>query len=369
MDGRTYSFLIIGALWGMASSLGGSQLFLYFLHAGLSMTDIIFANVIAYFSPLILMLLLNGRTIDLRRTMIAGAVISALAYMLFAGIPYSREFFFATIFLLGSYLFLFWVPFNGMYFPLCKGREALMSSVYFAVFAVMSVIMPLVAGWIAASYGFEVLMLCTAIIYLLAAILMASLPKVYFDYKLPSCLEELRGYKLVNFFLGLYEGINWCSAIVVALIFFHLPQELGLFLSATAMFSIIGSLAVSALSDKSRKRSLYLNVFSIMLAISNIISVFASMQFLWFISSAVRYFFTNLFYPFTTAIVVDSGRDMRKAMIGREFVLNAGRVVGTLIVLAVAAYYSIMASFILAGLTLILYPLTLWFKRSEVKVE
>jgi sulfite exporter TauE/SafE len=69
-------------------------------------------------------------------------------------------------------------------------------------------------------------------------------------------------------------------------------------------------------------------------------------------------------YPFMFAIVLDKIEDKAAGMIAREFLLNAGRVLGYAVMLAIMAVTGTMRwAFLFTGGVLLLYPVLLIRKR------
>lgn len=365
--------LIPYSLWTAAGLLGGSLAYLYFMDAGIGLVDLVSSFFFWALAPIIVMALLNGRKADALMLVLSGILMQAIAYMLLASLAPTRELLFAYCFLTGTTCFLFWVPFNSLFFTMGKGNEASLSSVYFSMSPMLGIVLPLAAGIIAHSFGFPAMYALSAFTYLMMLALVVCLRGVgrsQFSYGLGKSFITLKGFKTLVLLEGIYGGGIPCAIAVISLQFFSTPQDLGLFLSATALFSVIASFVVSSLSDRSGLRKKYVRVFSACLGAATASGALAFSPLMWSASVSGRNFFATLFYPFTTAIIMDSGRDMKDVMAGREFILNFGRLIGIGIVfICTVALHNIQLSMLALGALIMLYPLVIELKKRHIRVS
>ncbi len=359
------------ALWTAGIVIGGSFVNLFYKDAGIGIVALAISYLFWAAAPIFVIHLLDGRTLDLRTVMAAGALIEALAYALFALLPPSALLLCAVSFLLGMNSFLFWGPMNIAYFGMGKGKEATYGALYFGLNPLFGIVLPLVGGALAAAYGFQLLFWISAALFVLVVpFAFASLSPQPFSYGARHCLDGLKGFRTLMFLEGAYGGALTAVIGVVPLLYFTSSSGLGMYLSVTTLFSVLASFVTGRLSDASRKRKKYIAAFGSGLGVSTALCTFAGTAFLWSAAMSLRNFFSALFYPFTTAILADNRRDsIGHAMVGREWLLNWGRIPGVAIVVGAAILGGIQLSLALAGLLIMAYPVVVEMKKQHIQVD
>jgi len=363
--------MIVYLLWTAAGVLGGSFLYLYFKNAGVGLVELLASFLFWMIAPLIVIELLNKKKIDLRILLILGVAAQAASYSLVALLEPSAPLLFLCSFLLGTTSFIFWVPFNTMFFELGDGRQAFFGSVYFSVNPVLSVVLPLFGALLSFLFGMPAIFLCAAL-FSVCLLLTASLAIKGREagFALRKCLDELKGFKTMIFLEGIYGGGVTASIAVVSVYYFSSAPDLGMFLSVTTLFSVLASIVISKISDASRKRKMYIMVFGSALGIVTIAGSFAYGALAWSALVSARNFIAALFYPFTTAIIMDNKRHVGWSMVGREWLLNWGRVIGILIALAGAIFLpDAQKALLVFGLVMIAYPMMIELKKRHIRVE
>jgi MFS family permease len=230
-------------------------------------------------------------------------------------------------------------------------------------------VLPLISGAIAENFGFGTVFIINTILNLGIAATTLMIEKREQTYDLADCLRELKGFKTLILLEGIYGGGVNAAVSVIALFYFARPFELGTYLSITTIFSVIASMLVSRTSDRIRKRKKYIKVSSTVLGLITTIATFANTATAWYIVISIRNFFATLFLPFTTAIVMDNKRHVVKTMVGREMILNIGRIFGVMIVLfCILVLSNIYISLAFLGMLLLFYQAIIESKK-DIKVE
>ena len=363
--------LVVYTLWIAAAVFGTSFIYLYFKNAGVAEPDLITGFLFWYSSALLAIYILNKKKYDLRRLMLVGILTQLLSYASLIIFSPAKELLFLYSFLVGTTSFLFWVPFNIMYFELSKGREALLGTVYFSMGPFLALILPLTGAAVIEGIGFDGLFFITCVTYAVLLLVTLYLVKRREQrYDLKECLKEAKGFKTLVFIEGIYGGGTAAVVSVISLFYFKTPTQLGVFLSLTTIFSIIASIIISRISDKTRKRQRYLNIFGVNLGVVTALAIFVGNATGWYVITSLRNLFMNLFYPFTTAIIADNKRDMLRIMVGREWILNAGRVVGIFITLFCTISLSNMPlSLGVLGAIILAYPVVIELKKKHIGIE
>ncbi|MEM2948892.1 MAG: MFS transporter [Candidatus Bilamarchaeaceae archaeon] len=364
--------LLLYSLWVGANVFSGSLLYLYFKHAGMSNFDLLASFIFWPAAAIFLVLLLNKRMEGDHRFYMGIAIfLMALSYIALALLPPTKELLFFSTFILGLTCLLFWVPFNIMYFEQGVEQAATSSSIYFSMSPFLGLLLPVASAVVAEVFGFQILFILSALLFLIIFLELKAIKKRGYSYSAADGIKEIKGFRTLIFTEGVYGGGTTAAITIVTLLFFTKPLELGGFIAITTIFSIIASFFVSKLSDKVRKRRVYIILFGSALGLITIFTGFASNAALWFTANAGRNFFINLFNPFTTAILLDNKRDIDKVMLARELILNIGRLVGIVLVLCLYILFSNMfIPFVVLGLLILTYPFIVWLKgKKHIHVE
>jgi len=366
------NLLIVYVLWIAISTFSGSLVYFYFKNAGIGEFDLIVSFFFSVISAILINLALSRTSkFDLRMLMSLGIFAYALSFVLLFLLPPARELLFVYSVIAGLNFFLFWTSFNMMYFELSENRAALLGFIYFSLVALFGIAIPVLSGFIAEDYGFGTLFLTSAILYVLLIFpVYILLRERNYGYDIIDCLGETKGMKTLILVEGVYGGGMLAALAIIPLYYFHTPVEMGMYLSLTTIFSVIASAIVSHLSDKVRRRKLYIRIFGVGLGLASIASSFSITAVNWSIAVSFRNFFSTLFMPFTTAIIADNKQNISKVMIARELLLNSGRVFGIAVVLLCSLLASdIHFSLIFLGASIMLYPLIIELKRKHITVS
>ncbi len=355
--------------FSLANGLAAGLFNLYFKSAGISDADIVTSFIFFSIAPLLVILALDNRKASSRALIWLGLAASGAAYALVALLPPTRELLFASSFLFGTTCFLFWVPFNILYFGISKGRAASLGTIYFSIGSLLGLALPLIAAGIAQDMGFATLFLASAALYLAPMAAALLLTDSTHSHQLKACMAELKGFKTLVLLEGMFSEGTFAAIAVISLFYFTTPMEMGVFLSVTTLFAVLASVVVSRLSDKSRRRMEYIKLFGPGLGLVTFLGAFATNAMAWYGAISARGFFASLFWPFTTAIIVDNKRDMAKSMVSREFMLNVGRIIGVGIVLSCALFLDIYLSLAILGVCIMAYPFVIELKKRHIKVE
>lgn len=369
-DNQLTRLLFIYVLWNATIVFATSLVYLYFKNAGVSDLNLLVSSLFWPAGALLSLLLMDRKPkIDARILMALGSFMFLAAFALLFLLPPTKELLFVYQFLTGAPCFFFCIPFNTLYFALAKKNAATLSTVYNSMGSLLGLLLPIASGFIAQEFGFNLMFAASAFVFLLPTAAVFMLNPSRFKYDLADSLIKTRGFKTLSFIEGVSTGGAATVVAVISLAYFREPLGLGRFLAATTLFSVVASLIVSRFSDKTRKRKTYIAVFSCLCAIATIAAAFGTNLVAWYGAVGVRNFFLALFIPFTTAILVDSRRNIGKIMVGREWVLNAGKLVGAAaVVSAYLVFPSLYLSLAVVGWLLLLYPVVIELKRKHISV-
>lgn len=363
------NLLTVYILWIALSAFSASLVYLYFKDAGVSESELVASFFFSVISTVLVILLLSKSKIEFRKLMAGGSTMLALAYVSLAYVTPTRELLFLYSAVVGLNFFLFWAPFNIMYFEFGRTKAALFGTFYFSLTSVAMMVLPLLSGFIAQNIGFGFLFLLSAIMYLLLTVPVYLLHERSYKYTVRESIKDTKGFKTLLFIEGVYGGGMMAALSVIPLFYFEKPMEMAFYLSITTIFSVIASFIVSNISDKSKRRIFYIRIFGAGLALTTMASSLATTVGTWYTAVSSRNFFSTLFQPFTTAIITDTKKDLANVMIGRELILNVGRIFGVASVfVCTVAFSNIYISLAFLGLIILLYPFVIELKRKHLSV-
>lgn len=364
------NLLAVYVLWIAFSTFSASLVYLYFRDAGVPETDLVASFFFSFLACILLILLFSNRgKTDFRSFMMAGISLIAVSYLLLAFITPTSGLLFLYSAVIGLNFFLFWVPFNIMYFEMSHAKAALFGTFYFSLTSIAMMFMPLLSGFIAETSGFGPLFIIASIVYFFLLIPVYLLGKREYSYEFRDSIKDTKGFRTLIFIEGIYGGGMLAALSVIPLFYFDKPMEMGFYLSITTVFSVIASFIVSSLSDRSRKRVFYIRIFGAGLALTSMASALATTVGSWYTAVSARNFFSTLFMPFTTAIIADTRKDLADVMVGRELILNIGRILGVAAVFVCTVFFDIYLSLAFLGFVVLLYPVVIEFKRKYISVN
>jgi MFS family permease len=267
----------------------------------------------------------------------------------------------------GLCFFLFWVPFNSMWFGLNNKKNAGHSTLYNAIMMATSLIMPILSGYIAQFFGFNAVFVGTVVILIITAIAATKLvPQKKAEINFSKAIEHLSGFRTLIFLEGFHQVAPVFLVFIITLQYFPKPADYGLFISLATILSIISSFILARISDKSGQRREFILMFSVGLAISTFLAAAANDVLWWFIAVSLINFFRVIFFPFPLALLLDKKANIPELMYSREIFLNIGRsascVMSLLLYLATG---SLAISFIVAGISMLAYALTFEFVKVK----
>jgi MFS family permease len=195
------------------------------------------------------------------------------------------------------------------------------------------------------------------------------LPPLDFEYGFREVIRRARGLRFLKFVQGVWESGNMVIPLY-GLTFLHSEMEFGAYLSYLGLVGVVGALIVTRLSDRQARRLKYFVPFVLALAVFTMSLATARTLGRWTVLSGLVGVASTMTYPFLFAVVLDRIKDKAGAMIAREFVLNAGRVVGYLVILVITAVSGSMVwGFLFTGLSLLVYPVLLLARKLYMEED
>lgn len=315
-------------LWLQVSQSFASQLassvFYPFLKQHFSFAELSVQSVIQYSVPLLLLPFI--RVFWLKRCIIFALVINALRLAFLPAVDTRLEAYLAAA-VAGLMLVFFWVPYEIMYFRR-KDAHGRSSAWYFNTFSVVGIATPLLAGLIADRFGYPVLFWLGSSLVIVPLFFTFRLPDRHVNEGLFSSLRFLRGIRHLIFFDGFLLSASMCLIGLSLLTFTDSAFEFGAIGSVAMLFAALVSFPAAFLSDARKDRFLPIALMSVASAVS-LIALGWQSSLWWF--SLIFIVYTSirvLTQPIVNALPMDLCLDHTKLYVARQFLLNAGRVLG-----------------------------------------
>lgn len=359
--------LLLYSFFTGVSLFFGSLFEAYFYTLNLEFYQIILSAVCLYLPPIIM--IMKIKKISIKEGVTKATILFSLSALVLFFIHNPIAPFVART-LIGISIFYFWMPFNTTYYGFVKNNAATLGSIYYAISPILGIIIPVLAGTLAQLNGYEIVFLISIFAFLpLIPIVFKLKEDKKYEIETKTSLEELDGFKT----LVILEGftINTITPITIStmmLNYFKEPVEFGGFLSATTIFSVISSLIASKFSDKWKNRKDFIIISTTGFFIGCLVVLFSTQAESFFIGVALISFFRSILLPLPLALIVDRSKDIFKVMIGREIMLNVGRVVVVVFGAILTAFFDIRYMIAIQTLGAGAYLVVFLRKMKKIKI-
>lgn len=344
-------------LFGLMLVFGWSFAILHYLNLGFSYLELLFYNIVSFTSAVVIIIVLGE--IHAYRAIKVAVLLFIVIFLLLINLTSSSQLFMISI-LSGATIPFFWIPFNTILFRL-RGSDnvAQFSSLAFFVFPTLSIVIPYISGVVIESYGYPTVFGVSIIIL---CIMLAYIKKIEEPLKIninfTQAVRAAKNLRSIMLIEGFWQGVNWIVFPLYTYYYIKESASYGAFLSYVGFAGACASLLLARISDRFKKRHVFVCTTVILTAVLTIVSGAVSGQYPWIISRTLVGFAVSLYAPFTLTVVLDVMDSTRTAMVAREVFLNLGRIVGGVFVLiAYLAFGSLQSTLIVSGLVFLLYPI------------
>jgi len=367
-DGNSFRKLIlVYSFWFLSLMLSASLFEVYFFNLGMPLQDIYLVNCFWFLISLIAIPFLKGlRTRDFMLIGIAFAICAASVLILFPVVESAYAF---RLLISGIYLF-FWIPFNILYYEHRKGNNATIGALYFSVAPLISLVAPAAAGFIATSLGFPALFSLAIASFMLTAILVyLFVENKTYSYDIRASIKAMSGLKSLIFIEGFAMTVLlWTTLPITLLTFIDRPLGYGLMMSLLTIFTVIAAIFTGRMSDRFKRRREFILPTVLLLALSAIFASQATDLALFFVGFAMINFFSGVFFPLPFALLLDNTSSLVDMMIGREMILNIGRICGTIFGLMVFILTDIQTVILMQAIIILLYIPVFENRKKKLKI-
>ncbi len=356
---------LMQVLLAVADAFALNFMALYLVGRGFRLEDLMLATMLAFAFPVLLIAIMRSARAKISFSIALLAKVTAYLVALFWLSPAMMKLIYISNALV---LVFFWVPYNLEFFSFTTdSNRAYSGSIAIAIYPLVGLAVPTLAGYIWHSRGFttnmwvSVAILAGATGYML---LNKAIKFRRFDYRIRDCLGSLRRYRTLFFLQGLWEAATFIGVPLFTLLFVRTELRLGLFLSYLGALSVVSTIMLARLSDRRASRTAFLYPAVVVTAGATMALYFAGTLFWWVLTVGVLNFAGVLTTPFLIAVALDSRVSGIDMWAGREMLLNLGRSVGGAVILLAYRYLDKpRLAFVVLGAALLLYAVVLHIKQ------
>lgn len=338
----------------------------YLLKWGLSLDQILLGTGLV-FAGQFFMLIVIAKTADkflsAHLSWILSFITFAIYILLIIRLESVYQFYVATFFS-GFATVLFFVYYNTAHFKnTAKDKIGRSSAVMFSVSPIISMLAPLVAGFLA-NYKYNLAWIFSGIFFLIPFFLIRLQKNFSINCSLKNSFEEVSSTRIFIFIEGIWESLVFGIIPVYTLFFLKTPLNYTAFIAYLALISTLANILLGKFSDKIKKRVVFLYPITLLLAGITFLFPLATENLMsWIIITSLVQFLLPLFWNISTAMVVDSHKDLGLAMLGRETPLISGRALGIAVTfLGFTLEKTPLYIFFFLGSVMIFYPMILFWR-------
>lgn len=350
----------------MAAVYFSQNLLIFWLFKnGFSFADVVIYYGLTFFVAIICILYFPKHDRSSKKSILLGIIFSLFSFLVLIKIFSSIQLYLSAV-LLGLNVLFFWIPNNIMYFKYSSiEKRGTNSGMFFLIMPIIGVTLQPLAGLVAEKFGFEIMFLFGAGLYLLPIFLVRLLPEFKWNLDIKKELSDLK-FNWTIFFQGVSSRINSPLIPLFTLFFIKSPSNFGSFLGYLALVAAIASVLNGYISDKLKSRKYFFYIFTSLAVLSFLPLAFVSNIYLWGLFAGIASFCLSLANPFWFAFSLDHyhGIGVQKTIVLREVFLNLGYTLGLLLVFFV--FYltsSTKISLIAISLICIISPVVSYFQK------
>ncbi len=335
---------------------------LYLYSQGFSFQELLFYSIIAFAIFPIYVLFQN--TLHTKKMFNLFPIIRILSFITVFRFYHKFQLWIFAI-LAGLALVYFWVPFNMRYFTLVHNKKkAYMSAIYLAVGPISSVIIPGLAGFIAAGLTFQANLIIGSVLMLVPYLFIRKIDEKIIKYDIKKLIKKHKGVRTLIVLEGLYVTIPYSLIALFTLYFIESELKYGLFFSYLGLVGFFASLVMTKLSDRIRKRTIFITPLVFCASSSLVLLGLAKDLVWWSIATGLTGFFLVLLEPFMITLTMDLKHYTKELFISREIFLAIGRVICiSLFVVSLYLFQTPKYAFILVALIFLAVPLVIKYKK------
>lgn len=356
---------VIQVLLAIADAMAMNFMMLYLITRGYRLEQILLATTMAFATPVFLIAMMRRARAKLSFCIAFAAKMTCYLLALFALGPITLNLVYISNALV---LVFFWIPYNVEFFSYVGEKtRAYSGSIAVAVYPLVGLLIPPVAAVVWRASGFRANMVVSICILGGAAAYVLSNKTIKFrrfDYGIVDSLRKLKRYRTLFLLQGFWEASVFVGIPAFTLLFFRTEVRLGLFFSYLGALSVLATVALARLSDRTSRRTAFLYPTVLLAACATLALSLAHSAPVWIGLAGLVNFSNILAIPFLISVALDAGITGIDMWAGRELLLNLGRAAGSCMILTTYRYaHDYRPAFIVLGVALLLYAGVLHIKR------
>jgi hypothetical protein len=361
---RFFNLIIFYTSYVWFKSFSGSVLIPHYHHQGILQKQMIIGDVLYFLSAITVNLLL--RKIYSRKSWQLSLIISMISILLIANIKTIQQYYLSNL-VVGSTIVFFYVIYNISHFKLTpKHRTGLSSAIFFSLAPMVSLVAPMLAGFIA-NFNYLYIWILSTCFFIIS--FLQSNRQYNFEVKYKISFKEVKPTLVFIILQSLWEPLIVTVIPIFSLFFIQSPLYFGVYMSYLSLMSIIANLTLGKLTDKLQKRIIFLYPLTITMALATFLFPQALTKISWWlIITGVIQFCAPLFWNLTTSMFIDTTKDIETGFVTRELILSTGRMI-SIILIAVNFYFQPKPTYIFyyLGFIMLLFPATLFLHTKITK--
>ncbi len=335
---------------------------IHLLQSGLSFSDLAIGGSLDILGQVLTVFLLSRLHQKNKYIWFVSIFLYILVFSLQVFLPIAPIYFVST-FIAGVASVSFYGTYNVSHFELTpRNKTGFGAATFFNILIGVGILAPVFAGSVA-SFSVFALFFLSFLFALVPLSLLWFQTDIQISFSLRESLKEISKVKSIIFIRGFHEA----RGLVIDLITFKILTDffdLGLYGTVIAILGIIIRHLVGLQSDKMKSKKSIIAPLAILNGFLTFLYMFDIFQvniLWWGMLNLVAGKVDGIFDQTALAFIMDETRDRLKATFGREFVLNLGRLAGTLVVVlgfVIPGFldYSIM----ILALSMFVYAVVVW---------
>ena len=362
---------IIQILLAVADAMGMNFMMLYLVTSGFRLEQILLAATLAFFTPVMFISVMRRARAKVSFLIAFAAKITCYVIALVWLKDSTVYFIYISNALV---LVFFWIPYNVEFFSYVGEKtRAYMGSLAVAVYPLVGLLIPPAAALIWRTRGFDYNMIA-AISILGAGAAYVLLNKAIrfrvFDYNISASLGRLKRYRSLFFLQGFWEAGIFVGIPAFTLLFIKTEVKLGIFLSYLGVLSVLATITLAKLSDRTSRRTAFLYPTVLLAGCATLALALARSFPVWIGIAGLVNFSNVMAIPFLTSVALDADLTGIDMWAGRELLLNFGRAAGSAMLLVTYTYFhDYRPGFLILGVALLLYAGLIHVKKIYVRAR
>jgi len=339
----------------------GILLYIVFFGEHVSLFQLLLAEFAA--STAVMIYLIFRRVFFSRFDMRLGFVLYGLGLTLFF-LPFSAPLFFAYIIFRSVGIMTFYTPYNILYFNQTqKGKSLQDMTWYWGVGIVAGVVAPLLGGFMLNQFPFGVFLSVAIAILFVGFLFVGKAKEEVYSYTIKEGLTHLKSLRTIVTLDGALHKVMMVVIPVYGLLYLTNEVDYSVFLSLVAVIALLFSFRMAKLSDKLKKRRVFIWPLSIATGIVTGLFFFVDSFWTFLILALLLKALSVMVEPIRSNIIQDKKKKSHLNWISREIYLNIGRAM-LLGIVTLMIYFGLQQEiFILLALLHIIFPILVSIKK------